>query len=110
MILVQRISTPAFIAALASLLFPLPLLAQGPQTFRDIANIIVGLVSSVIPLIVALALLAFFYGLFRYLWHAGDQKAYEQGRSIMLWGVIALFVMICVYGIVQLIQATLFGA
>jgi hypothetical protein len=56
------------------------------------------IVSSLIPILIALALVVFFWGLVRYIWSGGEFK--EQGRTIMIAGLVSLFVMVCVWGIV----------
>jgi hypothetical protein len=59
------------------------------------------LIDLALPMVVALALLGFFYGLAKFVFNAGDDGAREEARSIMIWGVIALFVMVSVWGLVQ---------
>ncbi|MBV9349795.1 MAG: hypothetical protein JO026_03520 [Patescibacteria group bacterium] len=58
------------------------------------------------PVVVALALLGFFWGLAVFIFNAGDEKKRGQGRSIMIWGILALFIMLSVFGIVQTLQKT----
>lgn len=60
-----------------------------------------GIVNSLISLVAALALLYFFWGLARFILRAGDEKAREEGKQIMMWGIIALFIMVSVWGIVR---------
>jgi hypothetical protein len=96
--------------AFSLLLTPLPLLAQAPRTFNDVAMIIVGLFTSLIPIMVGAAVATFFWGLVKYLWSAaGDTKAHEDGRKIMTWGVIAIFVMVSIWGIVAMLQQAIFN-
>src|SRR3989344_4172162 len=52
-----------------------------------------------IPLAFTLALLFFFYGVAMYIWSAGSDK--EGSKKIMTWGVVALFVMASVWGLVN---------
>jgi hypothetical protein len=56
----------------------------------------------IIPLVFGLALLYFFWGVAQYIRSAGSDK--EEGRQIMIWGVIALFVMTSVWGLVRFIR------
>lgn len=70
-------------------------------SFKDLINFSIGIVA-------ALALLAFFWGLVKYIAKADDEKAKESGKSIMIWGVVALFVMFSVFGLVRFLQ-TSFG-
>lgn len=65
---------------------------------------IIGIVSQLRGLVVGLALLYFFWGLATYIRSAGDEKALEKGKLIMIWGVVALFVMTSVGGLVTFIQ------
>jgi hypothetical protein len=51
-----------------------------------------------------LAILFFFYGLAIYILHAGDPDKASEGKSIMIWGILALFVMTSIYGIIGFLQ------
>ena len=57
----------------------------------------------VIPIVIALALIFFFYGIAQFVRSAGDgqAKTIEEGKKKMLWGVVGLFVMISIYGIIK---------
>jgi hypothetical protein len=50
------------------------------------------------------ALLGFFWGLAMFVFKAGDPKAHDEGKNIMIWGIIALFVMVSIWGIVGFLQ------
>ena len=58
------------------------------------------IVNLLLTLVFTLALVFFFWGIAKYVFKAGDEKSKEEGRSIMFWGVIALFVISSVWGIV----------
>lgn len=62
------------------------------------------IIKLLIPIVVGIALLVFFWGLAKLIFKANDQKAREEGRAVMVWGLVALFVMISVWGIVGFIQ------
>ncbi|HVV39319.1 MAG TPA: hypothetical protein VHD31_03285 [Candidatus Paceibacterota bacterium] len=64
-----------------------------------------GILNSLIPLFIALALVAFFWGLVKYVISGGED--HTQGRNIMIAGLVALFVMVSVWGIIRLAQNTL---
>ena len=55
-----------------------------------------------IPIAFSLALLFFFWGVALYIRSAGSEK--EEGRNIMVWGVVALFVMSSIWGLVNFIR------
>lgn len=59
-----------------------------------------------IPMAFALAIIYFFWGVAKYIGSAGDPVAADKGKSIMIYGVIAIAVMASVYGIVAYLQNT----
>jgi membrane protease YdiL (CAAX protease family) len=89
-----------------ALLIPLSVLAQGP-TIDSLLDDIASLFESIIPILLTLAILTFFWGLVKFINHAGDQKAVEEGRQIMLWGMIAIFVMVALWSIIGYMQSEL---
>lgn len=91
---------------LTSLFLPLTSFAA----FEDTQGLITsfgGLVSLLIPIVAGLALLYFFWGLAKFILRAGDETAREEGKQIMMWGIIALFVMVSIWGIVEFIASDL---
>jgi len=61
------------------------------------------------PLIVlgfAIALLYFFYGVFTFVLNAGDEKGRELGKRSIVWGLVGMFIMVSVFGIVRVILKT----
>lgn len=73
----------------------------------DVFNFLTCLLSrSIIPLIITLALVAFLFGVLQYVINADDAAKRTEGRKYMLWGIISLFVMLGIFGILQLIGNT----
>ena len=72
-----------------------------PATLQDLINIFLDLIRAIIPVVASLALLVFFWGLVKLIFRVGggDEKAVSEGKNLMGWGLIALFVMISVWGI-----------
>lgn len=72
---------------------------------KDLITTVGGLLNPLIGVLVAAALLVFFWGLAKFIFRVGgDEKAVEGGKRLMIWGLIALFVMISVWGIVRFMQ------
>jgi hypothetical protein len=71
-------------------------------------NSLQDLIAALIPLLIGVALLGFLWGLVQYIFKAGDEKARGEGKQIMFWGVIALFVMVSVWGIIGVLQSSFF--
>lgn len=92
---------PHFIAAFLVMILPALALAQ------DINAIIFDLgrwISILTGIAASAALLVFFWGLVRYIFAAGDEKSKDQGKRIMIGGIIALFVLFSVFGIIRFLQ------
>ena len=74
---------------------------------RDLITSAQDLVRITTVLVVSLGLLTFFWGLVKFILKGGDAKEVENGRRLMIWGVVAMFVMISVWGLVTFIQRQL---
>jgi hypothetical protein len=61
--------------------------------------------ATLIPILIAGALVVFFVGLVKYLWASkGSAEAHRKDKNVMVWGLVALFVMVSVWGLVRLGQ------
>jgi hypothetical protein len=76
--------------------------------FTSLAAAVTDLVGLLIPLAIAIGLLLFIWGLVQYIASSGDEGAKDEGKRKMIWGVIALFVIVSVWGIVTL-MGEIFG-
>lgn len=103
------IKTLQKIRYLLILLLALPLSASAQLTgVGDLIRAFGGLLNPLIRIVVAIALLVFFWGLVKFIFRVGgDEKAVADGRRLMIWGVIALFVMVSIWGIINFIAAAL---
>ena len=97
----KRIAVSSLAAASALL----PLLASA-QTISDTLIFVSTILNGVIGLFITLAIVVFFWGLIKYLWSMGPEDAHE-GLKIMFWGVVAVFVMVSIWGIIKLLQNSL---
>jgi succinate dehydrogenase/fumarate reductase cytochrome b subunit len=87
---------------------------QATEGISTLGNIITAFTSSIVKavgtLLLASAVVAFFYGIVEYIWgqREGKSDKVTNGRQFMLWGLIALFVMFSVYGIIKFGQGIFF--
>ena len=75
----------------------------------DFLCVSLNLINSVLPVLFALAVLAFFWGLVTYVYNLGGEKAddaQKKGRSLMIWAIIAFVIMLSVFGIIKVVQQT----
>ncbi len=77
------------------------------QNLRTLIVEFGNLVELAIPIVVGLALLGFFWGLARYIFSQGNEKSTMEGKKVMLYGLVALFVMVSVWGIIGFFQRDL---
>lgn len=49
----------------------------------------------------ALAIALFFYGLAKFILHADNVKEHEEGRNLMVWGLISIFILTTLWAIVN---------
>jgi len=91
------------VGAIGALALPIVSSAQSLGNLSTLVTSIGGIINLIIPILFALALLGFFYGLVRYIFGKEDDKA--QAKKTMIWGVVALFVMASIWGLVAFIQS-----
>ena len=79
-------------------------------TFLSLLDILIWIkcviVVVIIPMIFVLAFLFFLWGVFRFV-AAADSTKKEEGKKFILWGLIGLFVMTSVWGIIKILSTTL---
>jgi hypothetical protein len=78
------------------------------QNFKGVVDCLIGgILTPLISLAMGLALVYFLWGVIKYIRQAGDEKSREEARKVMSFGIIALFVMVSVWGLVRIITETL---
>lgn len=65
-----------------------------------------GIVNSLIPIVIGLLIVAFFWGMAKYVFAQGDETKKADGKKIMLYGAIAMFVAFSIWGIISILQDT----
>jgi len=89
-------------------LFFVPIIAFAQvSSFAGFVDLVVRILNAVIALLFAVALLVFFWGVAQFILNAGNEQKRTEGKGIMLWGIIALFVMVSLWGIIQVLITTL---
>ena len=61
---------------------------------------------SVIPLLFALAVVGFIYGVIKYYLNPENEEERKKGKSFIIGGLIALFIMVAMWGIVGIFTTT----
>lgn len=99
---------------LVSLTALVPSLALAANTFRDIDGGVSDVLDAIlywtntyiIPILIGVGVVVFFYGIVKYILGQGDMGKQKEARGLMVWGIVALFVMVSVWGLVKVLQNT----
>ena len=80
-----------------------------PTDFKSFVMLVVNIINLTIPVVGALVMLVFFWGLAKFIFNAGNDDKLEDGKKLMYWGVIAIFVMFSVWGLVSFLYSSIFS-
>ena len=94
----KNISLPLILITFA----PHFVMAQPVKDFEGLVGKIYGMLSSIVPLIVALTLIVFLWGIFQ-LVRSNSEDSRADAIKIITFGVVALFVMVSVWGLVNIL-------
>jgi Na+/proline symporter len=81
-------------------------LGSNPK-FQNLLGYITCIINmSVIPLIFALAVVMFVWGVVQFVINSDEEAKKAKGKQFMIWGIIALAVMVSVWGLVSILGNT----
>ncbi len=67
-------------------------------------------INQLIPLIISIGLILFLIGIVQFVTAGGDEEKRAAARGMIIFGIIALFVMVSVWGFVNILSKTFFGS
>lgn len=96
----------AFFAAF--LLMPTLAFAQQIGNVQALGQVFTNIINNVlVPLLLLIAFLVFIFGVFQYFILGGsDEEKRAQGQKLILYGIIGFFVMVSVWGLVNILVGT----
>jgi len=74
------------------------------EAAKLISNIKVYILNPIIGFMFAVAVVMFIYGIVEYIWSADNEDKVAVGKTHMIWGIVGIFVMVGVYGILNLLS------
>jgi len=81
-----------------------------PSDFDDfVCLLILDILDPLTGVLMSIALLVFFWGVAKVIYQSGDEQALAGGKKFLLWGTIAMFILISVWGIMHFFYSDLFG-
>lgn len=96
------------IYVLALLATPVVALAAAPRTFLELSDLIVIILDNATMVLIVAGVVIYFYGISTNILNFSED-GYAKVRAYFLWGIIILFVMVSIWGILKILQDTLFG-
>lgn len=78
------------------------------RTFRTFVSTVIDLMLSIIPVVLAMAFVVFLWQGAKLVLTASNDKT--ESKTALFWSVIALFIMVTLWGIVQLLKVTFLPA
>lgn len=96
--------------ALAALALPLvSLAATSINNISDVGQFIIDTINNlVVPVLFAIAFIVFLWGAFdSFILGANDEEKKDNGKNLMLYGIIGFFVMVSVWGLVNILTGTI---
>lgn len=96
------------LAALAAFALPLTSFAA-INNIADAGSFIINTINNVlVPVLFALAFIVFLWGAFdTFILGANSEETKERGKNLMLWGLIGFFVMVSIWGLVNILTGTI---
>jgi uncharacterized membrane protein (GlpM family) len=91
-------------------LFASPLLAAAQGgSFDDFITTVSAGLNTIIIFLFLVATVIFLWGVVRYISAGGDEEKTKEARSMIIWGIIFLAVMVAVWGFVNIVLDFIFG-
>lgn len=83
--------------------------ADSSNTLQSLAHSIAQIFNAGAILLLTATLVVYFYGVVANIYKRGQGEKNTNLRETILWGVIIIFVMVSLWGIIQYFQTSLFG-
>lgn len=78
------------------------------MTFKALVGQLIGLINIIIPVLAAAALALFFVGVVRFIYNTSEHGRIGD-KQLIVWGLVAIFVLFSLWGIVRLLTRSFLG-
>ena len=93
-------------AIVAGALYALPFLVFAQTSLEDTTKTVAKIIGLIVPIVGALLLIYFFWGIAQYVSAGGDEEKRGEARNMMIYAVIGMFVAFSIFGLVRLLRTT----
>lgn len=84
-----------------------PIQAYAAMDIVNMIDAVADFFGKLVPVFISIAVVVFMWGIVKFIAHADDTKAVEEGKMYMIWGLVGLFVIVTLWSIVGYFQNTL---
>lgn len=96
----------------SSLLFPVAAFAQllVPQPITNVNSLfstVLNILSLAVPFIISISIVYFLWAIFKFIKSAGDEKARGAAKGQLIYSIVALAVMVSVYGLINFVTGSI---
>ena len=95
-----------FLFFVGFLVIPISLFAQTVTNLGGFATVFNNLFNVLVSLIITAGLIVFLWGVSKFIRSGDNEQERKSAREFMVWGIITLFVMISVWGLVTVVLDT----
>lgn len=75
------------------------------QDIGTLLQFVKTLMDSILPLLIGIGIIYFIWSLLMFLRESGSKK--DEARSHMIWGIVIIFVMVSIWGLVRILGGSL---
>jgi len=79
--------------------------AVAPANLTEIIVLFTNIGLRVIPFLGMVAFLVFILGVARFIRSAGNEKEIKDSKKLLIWGVVGLFVLVTIWGIITFLRS-----
>ena len=100
----KNISHCSILFATFLIFIPLAAYAQDAGPVKSVLTNFLTFLNAVNPILIACAFLVFGWGVVKFVTAGGDPQKRAVAKSMLMWGVIGIFILASLYGIVTLLK------
>ena len=87
-------------------LMAMPFAAGAVESINDLFNLTEDIINKLAPLLIAIAVIILLIGIINYIRAGDDEEKRAKGKNEMIYGIIGLFVMVSIWGLVAILSGT----
>jgi len=76
------------------------------KTFKDFVCSLINILNDIVPILMVLATVVFLWGVMQFIYYADNEEKRASGKMFIIYGLIGLFVIIAMWGLVAVLVST----